>query len=324
MKLKSIYESLILELFDDLTLSNDIHHDHSDNIHKYSFEDSNSSSTYVMYMVKEITSDETISTIPNIRNPDEYWEVAFKSNGSYGLTGKGNFGFVYKNILSCMKDFMNRQKPCIISFSGYEAGMNLVYNKFMDKFLKDKTDPKLYFHKYVDNLYISQELINNVPEKWQRILTDKIKQSSDKFSDDLSSIKKDLITDKKNKIIEKHTHSFFQNNNDIYYTRNYQRVFNDENDDSILMYKTLLFKMDGGLLSERNTPVKVDEILKLKKLTDLRDFVDLLEIGFDNQSIADMLEYAASVGSRMSYRYEKYKEHFIPSDIEDDHGIWDD
>ena len=314
MKLKSIYESLILELFDDLTLSNDIHIDHSMNIYKYSFESEDSLTMYVMYMVKETTSDETISRIPNIKNPEEYWEIAFKSDGGYGLTGKGNFGFVYKNILSCMKDFMNKEKPNIISFSGYEAGMNLVYNRFMDKFLKNETDPKLYFNKYVDNLYVSQELINNVPERLKKSITDKIKELSGEFYDTLSSIKKDLIVDKKNKIIEKNTHSFFQNNKDVYYTRNYQRVFNDENNDSILIYKTVLFRIDNNKLSEHNTPANVDEILKLKKLTDLQDFVDLREIGFGDSDIASILDYGVNMGSRMSYKYGKYVEHFVPND----------
>lgn len=54
----------------------------------------------------------------------------------YGLTDKGNWSFVYNKLIGCVIDAVNNENMAVFDFSGYIAGMDLIYLKMMNKFNK--------------------------------------------------------------------------------------------------------------------------------------------------------------------------------------------
>lgn len=173
MKLASICESLILELFDDLDDISKINKETRGNLYKYMWHEDN-------YRYLVLISKNDILDIKQDVWPDgiPVWEISLQAHSDKSLdrfspTGKGNFGTVYKNLLSVIKDFMVSERPYSISFSPSVPGMRLVYDKFMKKFLSNKNNPNEMFYEYEIkngdvNIYISQEAIDSISDRSEK------------------------------------------------------------------------------------------------------------------------------------------------------------
>ena len=194
MKLKSIHESLVLEIYNNLDdISKITKNSPYDGMYTYKWNDKDTN--YIVSIGKDIVNIEEHGDIP-------VWGINLKSDDTneYAPTNKGNFGSVYKNMLSSLKDFITSEKPLAISFSAYTSGMSLIYDKFMKKFLRNKNNPHEMFYKYNSYVYVSQALIDSLDDEKKKQTLSSIDDESELHDDDLKSIKHQLNYDRTKKL----------------------------------------------------------------------------------------------------------------------------
>lgn len=151
MKLNKIKGRLITEMFSDLSLKDVKITRNEEDALIFTFKDPRLSD--ILY---------TITAFKNIKYLfGEYklysWKIMLTANDETGVTGAGNFGFVYNKLISCIKYVIDNREVQMLSFAGAEPGMDLVYSKFMHKYLNDNSDPRMKFVQLDDTNWISQQ-----------------------------------------------------------------------------------------------------------------------------------------------------------------------
>lgn len=122
---------------------------------------------------------------------DSYY-IALSADDDYNSTGKNNFGFVYGKLLACMKYLIDNYDASVLSFSGAEHGMNLVYRRFMTKYLNSKDNPKYKYYQYDDTNWVSEQLLRELPVELEEKAVAKIESfaQSDYYFDERYKTKK--------------------------------------------------------------------------------------------------------------------------------------
>ena len=70
----------------------------------------------------------------------------------FSRSGLGNHWYVYGKLLSCVQDYVKRDNPLLLKFSGTDSGMDLVYDKMIR--MSNKQFPEYSFTYYKGDYYI--------------------------------------------------------------------------------------------------------------------------------------------------------------------------
>lgn len=83
---------------------------------------------------------------------------------NFEKTGLKNEVFVYSVMINCLTDYVDRHgdAPAFLNFSGYTDDMNLVYDKFLKRFLSDPGLHKYAYIPYREDYYISKAVYDSI------------------------------------------------------------------------------------------------------------------------------------------------------------------
>lgn len=115
--------------------------------------------------------------------------IALDANGSYAKTGFNNEFYVYGKVISCVHDFVVKNKPIAIKFSGYTSDMDRVYDRFVK--MGNKLWPEYRYIPVSGELYLSvptYRIIRDIPG-FEQAYDSGITKRNDKLSNALDSKK---------------------------------------------------------------------------------------------------------------------------------------
>lgn len=83
---------------------------------------------------------------------------------NFDKTGLKNEVFVYSVMINCLTDYVDRHgdAPAFLNFSGYTDDMNIVYDKFLKRFLSDPGLHKYAYIPYREDYYISKAVYDSI------------------------------------------------------------------------------------------------------------------------------------------------------------------
>jgi hypothetical protein len=83
---------------------------------------------------------------------------------NFEKTGLKNEVFVYGVMINCLIDYVDRHgdAPAFLNFSGYTEDMNVVYDRFLKKFLAEPGLHKYAYIPYREDYYISKPVYDSI------------------------------------------------------------------------------------------------------------------------------------------------------------------
>jgi putative sterol carrier protein len=83
---------------------------------------------------------------------------------NFDKTGLKNEVFVYSVMINCLTDYVDRHgdAPAFLNFSGYSDDMNIVYDRFMKRFLDEPALHKYAYIPYREDYYISKAVYDSI------------------------------------------------------------------------------------------------------------------------------------------------------------------
>jgi len=98
------------------------------------------------------------------------YDINFTGPEGYRLTHKGRGAtYIYTQVLKAIKKFLDEYDPEVISFSGDEPAMDIIYNRFYEKFLAPKAGREDHetFIQIDQHSYIRKTVIPKLPAEIQ-------------------------------------------------------------------------------------------------------------------------------------------------------------
>jgi len=132
------------------------------------------------------------------RNAVTIWEVGFTGPEGHSLTGKAGFDSiaVYSRVLLAVKKLMREEKVDFLRFQPFQGEMELVYNRFIKRFLEP--DPPLGYGmmQVGRGLYATKDWMKKNRDKLPEKIDDIVQAAQDATSRRLAAVRSDKMAGK--------------------------------------------------------------------------------------------------------------------------------
>ena len=81
--------------------------------------------------------------------------IEFTAGTEYSKTGLNNEFFVYGKLIACVYDYVKKNKPIFLKFSGATDDMDLVYNRFLK--LGNRANPADVYVPFNDEMHVRKD-----------------------------------------------------------------------------------------------------------------------------------------------------------------------
>lgn len=119
------------------------------------------------------------------------YDIGLTAGNDYNLTGNGIPFMVYSNVFKAFKKFLEVAKPVAMEYYGYHRNMDLLYQKFYDKFLSKD------FIKITSSIYIRRRSLAKFKPEIKELIRNHMEDSVPTYQNHLKDIKKDKIDNRR-------------------------------------------------------------------------------------------------------------------------------
>jgi len=119
------------------------------------------------------------------------YDIGLMAGNDYNLTSSGIPFIVYSNVFKAFKKFLEVAKPVAMEYYGYHRNMELLYQKFYDKFLSKD------FIKINSRIYIRRRSLAQFKPDIKELIRNHMQDSLPSHQHHLDDIRKEKIDNRK-------------------------------------------------------------------------------------------------------------------------------